>query len=174
MSKALFLLVIALVLLGFLMSTTMNMYDDLQQVRADNRRLAADLAQLQANYEAAIQERDALKAANSDYGSKLDQLQQAYDAEKQARVKAEADDGACRAFVSKLAGGPQPGASASAASPAQTPDPGQQLRSSVLPIGASVLATLLIVFVALAGLRHYRMNARRRVVVSASGHQGSW
>ncbi len=174
MYKALFLLVIALVLLGFLMSTTMNMYDEIQQARADNRRLAADLAQLQASYEAALQERDALKAANSDYGSKLDQLQVAYDTEKQARVKAEAENGACRAYVSSMAATPQAGGSGGAAPQAEAPDPGQQLLSSVLPIGASVLATLLIAVLTLAGIRHYRMHARRRVVVTMPGNNRSW
>lgn len=91
MSKIFFLSMFALVLLGFLISTTINMYNDMIQIQTEYSETATELSQLRSSYEATVEERDALREENNALKTQVNQIQQAYETEKQSRLKAEAD-----------------------------------------------------------------------------------
>ena len=91
MSRTVLILSFALVLLGFLASTTWNMYHDVEALRAENRKLSEALSQLSSEYKSIMQERDLLRSQNMELLKKNEMLQQAYIAENRARRKAETD-----------------------------------------------------------------------------------
>lgn len=91
MSRTIFTFGLALVLLGFLASTTLNMYHNIEMLRAENQKISEALSQLSSEYKTIIQERDTLRNQNAELLKKNEMLQQDYVAENQSRLKAESD-----------------------------------------------------------------------------------
>jgi len=145
MSKAFFVLMLALVLLGFLMSTTMNMSGEIQQLKTDNQKLAFELNQLRSSYEALAQENGALKTQNADLNSKLEAVQTAYTVENQARLTAESELANYRSMVANMANDVQM-TTPSICAPAQQQltNAGTLLSSQIVPAGAGSLAGLIV------------------------------
>ena len=143
MSKAFFMLMFALVLLGFLMSTTMNMSSEIEQLKADNQKLAFELNQLRSGYEALAQENDALKVQNANLNSKFEALQTAYVTENQARLKAELELANYRSMVANMANNVQTTApSICPPAPQQITNSDKLLSSELVPAGAASLVGL--------------------------------
>lgn len=163
MSNAISRLMLALVALGFLASTTMNMYGDVKQLEAENQKLSHELGQLRAQKEAIVQERDALLTENANLEDQLNAMQTAYQAENQARLKAESDVETYKGMLLDTANNVQT-VSPSACAPAdqQTTMPEALLLSTIAPVGASSLITLAVVGLVVTMINYSRKQKKLR------------
>jgi len=107
MSKSIFILGFALVMLGFLVSITLNMHSDMEMLRAENKTMTENLTQLSSTYKIITQERDNLRNQNTELLKKIEILQQAYVVENQARRKAESDLAGLQATLANMMKGTQ-------------------------------------------------------------------
>jgi regulator of replication initiation timing len=156
MVKVISILVLIPVLLGFLLSNTMHMYGDLQQLQDENQKLSHELSQLRSNYGAIVEERDALLSENANLKYQFDAIQTAYLTENQARLEAEADLETYKGMVVKPAGSVQT-VSSSACTPAVTDE---VFLSMIAPMSASSLATLAIVGMVAAMINYARRQKK--------------
>lgn len=158
--KVIFSLMLPLVLLGFLSSTTMNMYGNMEQLKDENQKLSHELSQLRSNYQAVAQERDALRAEHENLKYQFNSIQTAYLTENQARLKAESDAATYKDMVFNLANHVQTGFPAACVPEEQQaiqPKPGEILLSNIAPLGAGSLIMLVVIGIM---TRHYRMRRR--------------
>lgn len=161
MQKSFFLLVFVLVLLGFLASTSINMYNDMEQLKEDNQKLSSDLTQLRANYETISQERDRLKSNNTDLNNKFEALQTAYNAENQARLKAEADTEIYKGMmVNMMNNVPATSTLTCKSAEGQATSPENIFLSGIVPVGAGYLVLFAAVILFVAGKYHTRKNRK--------------
>lgn len=146
MLRATFILMFALVLLGFLISNSINMYNDLEALKAESQNTSRELEQLQSDYKALSEERDALNGEIANLNSKLSEVERAYVAENQARLKAEGDSAIYKGMMSNMMGA-NPSYSIKACVPQekQASTQNNQLLSGILPIGTSSIIGLLVV-----------------------------
>ena len=163
MSNTFSRLMLALVLLGFLASTTMNMYGDLQQLKDENQKLSQELTQLRSNYGAVEQERNAMQAENADVHRQLDAFRNAYLSENQARLKAESDAANYKGMILNMAKNIQvvpPTVCLPAKQSAKRPE--ELLFSSIIPIGTGSLITLAMIGLVVALINHSRKQKKLR------------
>lgn len=161
MQKAFFLLVTALVLLGFLISTTFNIYDEMTQLKTNNQKISIELTQLRADYETTTQERDKLKIENTALKAKLDELQQVYISENQARLKAEADTAIYKGMMVDMMSNIPTTASSSSSLTDEQVTTSKNITSSVMaPVGVSSLATLILTSFAVSVINQYRKHKK--------------
>lgn len=162
MSKSIFILGFALVLLGFLVSITLNMHGDIEMLQAENKTMAENLNQLSFTYKIITQERDNLKNQNTELLKKIEILQQAYASENQARLKAEAN---VARLVSTLDSMMKVNQVATLSMNAQSnPEYTQSKRvslSSFFPVSAGLVALLATVRLSAIAANHYRMRKNR-------------
>jgi regulator of replication initiation timing len=163
MVKVILILVLIPGLLGFLVSNTINMHGDLQQLQAENQKLSHELSQMRSHYGAMVQERDVLLAENANLRYQFDAIQTAYLTENQARLQAEADLETYKGMVLNLSNNAQT-ASAPACVPAgqQARMPGELLLSALAPVSLSSLFTLAIVGLIAAMINHSRKQKKLR------------
>jgi cell division protein FtsB len=167
MSKAIFVLMLALVTLGFLASTTMNLYGDMEQLRAENQKLALELNQLRSSYDALAQENGALKTQKDDLLNQLGGLQAAYAAENQARLTAESELANYRSMVANMANTGQTKLSAICPSSQEQATKSVKLLSSeIVPAGAGTLAGLVITSLILILINLHRRQKKSRSLPS--------
>jgi len=160
MSKSISTLVFALVLLGFLIATTMFMYRDMEATKNENQKLLTDLVQLKSDYEATIYQRDTLKTENADLLNKLGLAQSVYIEEHQARLKAESEVATYKSLAMNIANNIQtPAELACSATDNWTPN-SRVLSSSIIPASTGSLITgTLVGFVAY--ITHYYQRRKR-------------
>lgn len=150
MSKALSILMLALVFLGFLISTTMNMYNDMEQMRAENQKLARELTQIQSAYEILVKEKDALVSENAGLNLRINALQNVYEEVNKARLRAEAEAASYQNMVANISNNVQTKTPPACTLQSQQSDGSEKfLVSSIIPIGAGSLITLVMVGLAL-------------------------
>jgi hypothetical protein len=157
MSKPISTLVFALVLLGFLIATTMFMYGDMEELKNENRELSGELKQLKSDYDATIHQRDTLKAENADLHSKLNLTQNAYIAENQARLKAESEAAIYKNMAVNMANNIQTSTELACTPMEKWAANSEVLLSSAIPASTSSLITLTMV-----GLVAYVTNRYQR------------
>jgi regulator of replication initiation timing len=163
MSNAISRLMLALVVLGFLASTTMNMYGDMKRLEAENQKLSHELGQLRSQYETIIPERDALLADNANLKSQFNAIQTAYLAENQARLKAESDVETYKGMVLNMANdGQAVSPAACAAVGPQVMNPEALVLSTIAPVGVSSLITLAVVGLIVAIINYSRKQKKLR------------
>ncbi len=166
MSKFLFLLAFALILLGFLVSNSINMLGDIQDLKAENQRISRELVRLQTAYQSVVQERDGLIAENGELKRKVDVIQQAYETEKQARLEAE---GATAIYKGMLVNMMQTQTeSASACSPVvpQEVRPEAILFSGFVPFGAGFVGFLALIGLAVVIKNHTNVDEKPKNLVA--------
>ena len=144
MAKAIFVLAFALVLLGFLISTTINMSSEMEQLKAENQQLSQDLVQMQQTHDSLIRENDAFKSENVTLNQKLNALQDAYVSEHQARLRAETESASYKALISSMAGAQTATSESCESAILQGADSGKLNISSLAPVGAGSIITLII------------------------------
>ncbi len=146
MLRATFILMFALVLLGFLISNSINMYNDLEALKAESQNTSRELEQLQSDYKALSEERDALNGKITNLNNKLSEVERAYAVEHQARLKAEGDSAIYKGMMSNMMGS-NPSYSLKTCIPKEEQASAQnnQLLSGMLPVGASSIIGLLVV-----------------------------
>lgn len=164
MSKAFFMSMFVLVLLGFLISTTINMYNEMVQIEAEYSKVTNELSQLRSNHETTLGERDALKAENTELETQLNQIQQAYTSEKQARLKAEADTAIYKGMlVDMMSKTPTSETSpiSCTSTEVQAINSEEILHAGIIPVGAGSIAGLLVSFAVsiMINSRRYKKQA---------------
>jgi regulator of replication initiation timing len=161
MSKALSMFILTLVLLGFLISTTVNMFGDMQQLTTENQKLSSEVTQLHANYETLVQERDTLKAENTELRTKLDAVQKVYVIENQARIKAESDVATYKKMMTNMVNNVQTlSPSICTQTEQQASYFGKVLSSDIVPLGAGSLVTLSIAILIVIRINHHRRHKK--------------
>lgn len=163
MAKVILILVLIPVLLGFLLSNTINMYGDMQQLKGENQKLSDELSQLRSHYQTLVQERDAVLAENGNLNYQVNAIQSAYLVENKARLKADAEVEAYKGMILNLANNGQ-----TVSHSACVPDVQQGIQteellpSTIAPAGASSLVTLAIVGLVEAMINHLRKQKKLR------------
>jgi len=161
MSKAFFILVFALVLLGFLISTTINMYNDMEQLKADNRKMLDEVTQLRSDYLVTAQERDTLKAEKAESNTKLIELQHAYTNEVQARLKAESDTAIYKGMMVDMINNAAATPKLSCTPPEeQATNPENLILSGIVPVGAGSLVILAMASLVVIIINHHRKHKK--------------
>jgi hypothetical protein len=163
MAKVILILVMIPVLLGFLLSNTINMHGDLQQLKDENQRLSQELSQLHSYYGAIVQEHDALLTENANLNYQFNAIQTAYLTENQARLKAESELETYKGMVLNLPDNVQnisPLACGPGGQPARMPE--ELVLSTIAPVGAGSLVTLGIVCLVMAMIKHSRKQRKLR------------
>ncbi len=155
MSRTIMMLAFALVLLGFLASTTLNMYYDIETLRTENQKLSEALSRLSAEHKVITEERDMLRGQNEELLKKTEMLQQAYTTENQARFKAESDVAILQAMLNNMMQETQ------VTSPLADPQTEQQFMKSerdsfatVIPFGTGFVTIL----VGMIAINRHRVN----------------
>jgi regulator of replication initiation timing len=163
MSNAISRLMVALVALGFLASTTINLFSDMKQLEAENQKLSYELSQLHSQHEAIIQERDALLAENANLKDQFNAIQTAYLTENQARLQAEADVETYKGMILNMSNDVQTESlSTCVPVPHQARKPEELLLSGIVPIGASSLITLVGIGLIAAMINYFRKQKKLR------------
>ena len=151
------------ILLGFLLSNTITMQGDMEQLKAENQNLSQELSQMRSEYQAMVQERDAVLAEYESLKYQFVSIQAAYLAENQARLKAEADVAAYQNMLIPVMGNVQtslPSACLPAGEEAAQPE--ELLLSTIVPAGASSLLTLAAAGLVTAMIQHARRQKKLR------------
>ena len=163
MAKVILIVVLIPVLLGFLLSNTINMHGDMEQLKVENQTLSQELGQLRSQYQMLVQERDALLAENANLTYQFNTIHTAYLAENQARLQAEAYLETYKGMVVNMSSNVQ------TVSPLACVPAGQQARktdelflSTIAPVGASSLVTLAIVSIVVAMINDSRKQKKLR------------
>jgi predicted RNase H-like nuclease (RuvC/YqgF family) len=102
MTKILTFTLLALILLGVLISNTVHMTSDMQTLKNENRQLENQVGQMQIDNSNLIQENDALKNSNSNLQNQMNLREQAYQTEHAARLSAEATVNTLSATLASL------------------------------------------------------------------------
>lgn len=89
MTKVFVFLILALILLGFLISTTFNIYEEMNRYKIENQKLMNENVQLRAFVESLRQEISILEIEKQELLKQLGVLEEAYLAEMRARLDAE-------------------------------------------------------------------------------------
>lgn len=145
MSKIFFFSMFVLILLGFLISTTITMYNDMAQIEAEYSKATTELSQLRSSYETTVDERDALLTENNTLKTQVKQIQQAYETEKQSRVKAEADTMIYKNMLADMMNKTQNAATSSLSCPTAQPQDQKAenvLYAGIIPVGAGSIVTI--------------------------------
>lgn len=171
MSQAISRLMWALVALGFLASTTMNMYGKMKKLEVENQKLAHELNQLRAQYETIVQERDALLAENANLKYQFNTIQTAYLTENQARLKAESDLETYKGMVLNMNNDVQTVFAATCTpTEKQAAKPEELLLSNIAPVGVSSLGVLTIAGLVVALIDYCQKHRRSRNVPAPIRH----
>ena len=165
MSRTIFMLSFALVLLGFLASTSMNLYADVEALRAENKRMFDALSQVGSQYNVVLQERDLLRNQSMELSKKIEILQQAYVTENQARVTAEIELTRLQSQLEELMRSPQRVSESDGSTQPNPPLPEKISLTTILPIG-----TALFVLGAVLGMNQYRVNRKQTKTLPKTRH----
>lgn len=163
MAKVIFLLMSPLVLLGGLIYKTVDMHGEMQQLKVENQQLSHELSQLRSNYEKIAQEHSTVLAENANIKSQFNAMQTAYLAENQARLKAESEIETYKNLLLNQ-GDNMLASSPSACVPAegQGMKPEQALLSTIAPVGAGSITTLVTLRVLAAIVNYSRKQKKLR------------
>ena len=163
MVKVILILMLPLVFLGFLMSNTIDMHGEMQQLKVENQQLSHELSQWRSHYETMVQERDALLAENANLKYQFNAIQTAYLTENEARLKAESELETYKSMVLNLTnntGAVSPAACVPVEGQAMQPE--KLLLSAIVPVGASSLITLAVVGLVVAMINYSRKQKKLR------------
>ena len=117
------------------------------QIQAEYSKATAELSQLSASYEVVAEERDTLMAENNALKTQVDQIQQAYETEKQTRVKAEADTAIYKGMLVDMMNKTKNTAISSMSCPnidTQNQTAEDAVYAGVIPVGAGSIATIIL------------------------------
>lgn len=150
MSRIILIFFFSLIFLGFLMSTTLNLYSDIQDIKTENQRLMQEITVLRSSSEPVRRERDSLKKENEDLHNRLTSLEQVYASENKARLKAESEASTLRATLDDMVARPT---SPSACSQSTSKD---AKSANSISLGVGFIAVASVVCVGVMGIIRVR------------------
>lgn len=163
MAKVILILVLIPVLLGFLLSNTINMQGDMQQLKDENQKLSYELSQLRSQYQTLVQERNAVLAENGNLNYQFNAIQTAYLVENQARLKAEAEVETYKGMILNMSSNVQTVSHSACVPNGQQAIQTEELfLSTIAPAGASSFVTLAIVGLVVTMINHLRRQKKLR------------
>ncbi len=163
MGRVILIFGLALVVLGFLISTTMNMHSEMKGLKAENQLLTQEIAQLRSSFDASVQEREALRKENKDLHNQVARLEQVYAAENKARLKAESDASILKGTLTNM----QTQVTSLAICPSPAPKALRPeailLGSSITPLGVGFVAVVVAAGFGVVVMGRDRRNQKRKV-----------